>query len=321
MRRVLILGGTAWVGRRIAESAVRTGAEVTCLARGTAGEPPEGVLFVSADRTQPGAYDAVSGEFDAVIDIGPDPQLVGAAADALQDRAAHWTVISTISVYRDQDVPGADESAPVVEPVDPSEYAQGKVESERRAAGILGDRLLIARAGLITGPGDLSDRWGYWPARINRGGDVLTFRTEGRHSQVIDVDDLAQWVVHAGVENLTGTVDAAGTAMPVDGLFDQITAVAGFEGRLIAAADSWLAERGVGYWSGPRSLPLWLPTEARGMMTRSNAAYLAAGGTIRPISETIERVLDDELARGLDRRRRSGLTPGDEAELLDALAN
>ena len=95
--------------------------------------------------------------------------------------------------------------------------------------------------------------------------------------------------------------------------------VADFGGRLARATDDWLSGHGVSYWAGPRSLPLWLPPEAVGFARRSNAAFLAAGGTLRPLEETLVDVLADETARGLDRVRRSGLSRAEELGLLDLL--
>ena len=101
----------------IARVAISDGAEVVCLARGDSGAAPEGVCFVQADRTMPGAYDQVDGEWDEVIELAYGPELVESALDAFADRARHWTLVSTVSVYRRNDEPGADESAELVEPV------------------------------------------------------------------------------------------------------------------------------------------------------------------------------------------------------------
>ncbi|MGB3413737.1 MAG: reductase, partial [Microbacteriaceae bacterium] len=99
MRRVLILGGTAWLGREIARAALADGAEVFCLARGESGKVPDGVTLVVADRSQPDAYAALQGEWDEVIEISYEPDFVRGALDALASRAKHWTLISTCSVY------------------------------------------------------------------------------------------------------------------------------------------------------------------------------------------------------------------------------
>lgn len=319
MRRILILGGTAWLGHEIARAALADGAEVVCLARGASGTAPDGARLVVADRTHPGAYDTLDGTWDEVVELSYDLGLVTSALDALAERARHWTLVSTVSVYADDTAPGADESAAVVEPLDLADYGQAKVAAERATTARAGHRLLVVRPGLIVGPGDPSDRFGYWPSRLARGGQVLSPTAAVRSVQVIDVADLAAWVVRTGADGVTGVVDAVGHPHTFAELLAQTGAVAGFEGELVEAEDAWLLDHDVRYWAGPRSLPLWLPVEAAGLARRSNAAYLAAGGAVRPLEDTLRRTLDDELARGLDRERRSGVTAEDESALLDEL--
>lgn len=319
MRRVLVLGGTAWLGRAIAREAVARGAEVICLARGTSGTAPAGARLVRADRARPGAYDALAGEWDEVVELAYGPALVEGALDALADRARHWTLVSSVSVYRRDDEPGADESADLVEPRDLAEYPDAKVAAERASAARLADRLLVARPGLIVGPGDPSDRFGYWAARLHRGGRVLVPTVAGRRVQVVDVDDLAAWVVRAGEDGVTGPVDAVGSSRPFAELLDAVRAATGFTGALVPAEDAWLVDHDVRYWAGPRSLPLWLPASASGFAQRSGARYRSSGGRDRGLGEVVERVLRDEVARGAGRPRRSGLAAGEEADLLAAL--
>lgn len=319
MRRVLVLGGTAWLGRAVAREAVARGAEVTCLARGTSGAAPAGARLVRADRSRPGAYDALAGEWDEVVEVAYEPALVTGALDALADRARHWTLVSTVSVYRRDDEPDADESADLVEPGDLTEYPDAKVAAERAAAARLADRLLVVRPGLVVGPGDPSDRFGYWAARLLRGGRVLVPTSAGRRVQVVDVDDLAAWLVRAGEDGATGPVNAVGSSRPFAELVDAVRAATGFTGALVPAEDDWLTSHDVRYWAGPRSLPLWLPASASGFARRSGARYRAAGGRDPDLAEVVGRVLRDEVARGVSRPRRAGLTPDEEAGLLAAL--
>src|SRR5699024_3993027 len=136
--RVLVLGGTGWLGGEIAWAALAGGAEVTCLARGVSGDVPAGVRLVRADRAAPGAYDDLGGDWDDVIEVGSEPDLVASALTALADRARHWTYVSTVSVYRDHDEVGADETAALVEPADMSEYPDAKVAAERASAAAVG---------------------------------------------------------------------------------------------------------------------------------------------------------------------------------------
>ncbi|WP_104165919.1 NAD-dependent epimerase/dehydratase family protein [Cryobacterium sp. N22] len=317
MRRVLVLGGTGWLGREIARTAIAEGAAVTALARGESGAVPDGARLVRADRLRPGAYDALAGDWDEIIELAVEPGLVGPALDALGDRASHWTLVSSVSVYENNTSPFADESAVTVEPLDLAQYADAKVAAERLSAARLGDRLLIARPGLIVGPGDPSDRFGYWPARLHRGGRVVIPAAEGRYVQAIDVDDLAGWIERAGRDHLVGVVNAVGAVHPMDGFFRELSAATRFRGEQVSVDDADLLASGVRYWAGPRSLPLWLPLSDAAFAQRDGSAYLAAGGTLRPLRETLARTLEDEIARGLDRPRRAGLTPDEESAVLE----
>jgi len=315
-RRVLVLGGTGWLGRTIVDELLIEGADVTCLARGTTGSVPEGARFVQADRSLPGAYEPATGIWDEVIELAHAPEFVAPALDALADRAAHWTLVSTVSVYAQNDEPGADESARLVEPKDPSAYADAKVLAERTTRLRLGSRLLIARPGLIVGPGDPSDRFGYWPARLDRGGPVLVPTTAERFVQVIDVADLASWLVRAGRDGFVGTVNAVGAPVPLHDFLRCVAEVTGFEEELVAVEDDVLLAHDVAYWAGPRSLPLWIPVSEAGFAQRSAVAFTDAGGVTRPLRDTVVRVLEDERARGTDRERRAGLTSTEERAVL-----
>lgn len=324
MSDVLILGGTGWLSGRIAQRWVDAGAAVTCLARG--GRPgPDGARLVVADREDAGAYEGLQDrEWDEVVDVSSHPRHVAEAVQALEARAVHWSYVSSVSVYVDADRPGADESAALAEPAEdgsPEDYARAKSAAER-AVSRLGERAAISRPGLIVGPGDPTDRFGYWPASFARaGGDaVVVPAADGLSAQVIDVDDLAEFVVAAAARGWRGVVNAIAPTAPLSQVLDLAREVAGHRGPLVVAEPEWLAAHGVAHWAGPRSLPLWLPADVPGFATRDGRAYRAAGGRIRPLAETIERVLADERRRGLDRPRRAGLSRSEESDLLAALA-
>lgn len=322
MGRVLILGGTAWLGRALTAQFIDAGDDVTCLARGTSGPPPVGARFVQADRDDPDAYAAVRDTaWDEVIEISWDLDHVTRALEVLSERAAHWTLISSISVYASAAEADADETAPVVDPTDPADYTSAKVLAERASEEALGGKLLVVRAGLIAGPGDGSDRFGYWVSRLALAGDgeVLVPTTSGRYVQVIDVRDLAAWTAQAGRAGTTGVIDAVGDPHSFEAMLLEARAVAGSTGGTVEAPHDWLVAQGVGYWSGPRSLPLWLPADHGGFSRRSNTVFRSAGGALRTLAETMTDILEDERARGLDRERRSGLSRQEELELLAKL--
>lgn len=318
MTDVLILGGTGWLSGRIARRWLDAGATVTCLARSER-PAPDGAELVRGDRDDPVAYTALTRrDWDHVVDISSQASQVEAAVDALGERAARWTYVSSLSVYSDDETVGADESAPrhpSARPGDEYEYGAQKAAAED-AVGTLGDRALIVRPGLIVGEGDPSDRFGYWAAAFARAGaePVLSPPLEGKSAQVIDVDDLAEFIVAATV---SGPVNAIGDVQPFDEVLREIRTAAGHTGEIVVAEEDWLVAHGVQHWAGPRSLPLWLPPGMTGFMTRSNSAYRDGGGRPRPLTDTIRTVVADERARGVDRDRRAGLTRAEELTLLD----
>lgn len=328
MTNVLILGGTGWISGRIAQRWIARGAAVTCLARGTRAVP-EGGSLVQGDRDRSDAYAALDQEWDHVVDISSSASHVEQAVDALGGRAARWTYVSSVSVYSDDVTVGADESAPrhaAARPGDAYDYAAEKVAAEDHVRG-LGDRALIVRPGLVVGPGDPTDRFGYWAAAFARAGDgaVLVPPLAGRSTQVIDVDDLAAYAVSSSLTRVqprseSRAVNAIGLQHALADVLDSLRAAAGHTGEIVEGEEQWLLDHGVDHWMGEHSLPLWLPAEMTGFMTRSQAAYLDTGGALRPLADTSARVVADERARGVDRERRAGLTRAHELALLDALA-
>ncbi|WP_104045213.1 epimerase [Arthrobacter sp. ZGTC412] len=325
--RILVLGGTAFLSAEIVRQAVAEGHKVTCLARGSADDPPAGAVWLRADRSLGAtAYDGVEGEWDEVVDVARDPVPATEALDALAHRTAHWTFVSSCSVYADASLPGATEDADLLPalapgtPSTPENYGESKVAIEEATLKAAGGKAHLCRAGLIGGPGDGSDRYGYWPARFARDNSPAIVPTIDSHaSQVIDVRDLAAWILLAAEQGTTGALNALGDQVPFGEYISASRQAADHHGEVVPAAEDWLADQGVGYWAGRDSLPLWLPPGHDGFMARSNKAAVNAGLRILPWQETLADTLADERRRGLDRPRKAGLTPETEARLVAML--
>ncbi|MGC5075435.1 NAD-dependent epimerase/dehydratase family protein [Agrococcus sp. DT81.2] len=322
-RRVLVLGGTRWLGRAVAARHVEQGAEVVCLARGAGGVVAAGAHLVVGDRDRGGAYDALEGDWDEVVDVTWMPRHASSALDELADRASHWTFVSSVSAQRTEGAPiGADEDDELVpEDAAGEEYGGAKAWIEREARERLGERLAIVRPGLIGGPGDESDRFGYWVGRLALAGEgPVLVPARDQPTQVIDVRDLTAFLVDQAPAR-ADVVNAVGAELTLHALIAIARQLTGHTGELILASDAELEAVGVGHWSGPRALPLTLPAALASHAQRSSARYRAAGGQHRPLRETLEAALADERARGLDRSSASRLSRADELAAIDSLAS
>lgn len=329
MTSLLVLGGTGWLSGLAARHAVEQGLEVTCLARGRSGEVPEGARLVRGDRNDPSAYAEVAGRsWDLVLDVTWQPGQVRSAVSALADRAGHWIYVSTISVYADPMGPGADESATLNPaytgdgPAGIEDYGPAKVACEQACEqGLAEDHLLVVRAGLLVGHGDRSDRFGYWPARaaLAADGEPVLCPPRDQPLQVLDADDLARWLVSAGLAGTSGVMNAAGEDLTVGDALDASAAAAGTTPDWREASEEWLVEQEVAPWMGPGSLPLWLPAEDAAGMAVDCARARATGLTTRPLAETAAAALAWERELGLDRERHTGLTRDQERTLLARL--
>ncbi|PPK67843.1 epimerase [Actinokineospora auranticolor] len=329
--RILVLGGTRFLGHAVAAEAVGRGHDVVCAARGESGAAPEGARLVVVDRDVEDGLAPLAGErFDAVVDVATiSHEWVRRALAAFGADAAHWTFVSSISVYRDTgSAPGGIDD-PVHEPRaehgsrekmadDPDSYGAIKVASEQTVREVVGGRELIVRAGLITGPGDVFDRLGYWVQRIAAGGRVVVPDTDQR-VQHIDVRDLAAWIVGSAETGTTGTYDAIGPHVPLLDLLAEIATTLDADVEFVRVDPAKLAELEVAPWAGPHSLPLWLPDTYANTTARDAAPVIAAGLAPRPFAETVTAVLANERALGLDRARVAGMTRAEEAAILDAL--
>ncbi|SDF59248.1 Nucleoside-diphosphate-sugar epimerase [Lentzea fradiae] len=323
--KILVLGGTVFLSKAVTAEAVRRGHDVVCGARGASGGVPEGARLVSIDRNRPGAFDQLAGErFDAVVDVAKySVNWVRDALEAFGGTTPHWTFVSSISVYADH---ATDELLPPLEDDPAAEftaerYGSVKVASENAVREVVAGRELVVRAGLITGPDDPTDRFGYWPARLSRGGRVVVPDSPELGVQHIDVRDLARWIVFAAEERVTGTYDATGPVTPFQMAIGEMAGATAAPGtQLVPVSEEVLRELGVNPWAGPRSLPLWLPAEWAGMVGRDVSAALAAGLKPRPLAETALAALEHERGLGLDRPRKAGLTSEEEQEILKAVS-
>ena len=319
--RVLILGGTRFLGRAIAAHAVAAGHDVTCAARGLAGSVPAGARFVPVDRTEADAFAPLQDlAFDAVVDVARDPGHVRRAVAALRPRVGHWTFVSTVSVYADDRTVGqrADTApllaptAPDVELSTPETYGAAKVACEQA----VGEDAFVCRAGLIVGPEDPTGRFTYWPERLRRGGEVLVAGTAEDPVQFIDVRDLARWIVLAAETRLIGTFDGIGPPVTKGRFLGDCAEGVGASCRYTWVDRAFMDAQGIAPWSGPRSLPMWLPLpDYAGFVTRDAAMALAAGLSVRGLPDTARDTL--LWSRSSDAPM-TGLTAEEESAALEA---
>jgi 2'-hydroxyisoflavone reductase len=325
--KLLILGGTVFLGRHTVDAALARGHEVTIFTRGQ--HPAEfagPVERLRGDRD--GGLDALRGRrWDAAIDTsGYVPRVVGATAALLADAVAHYTFVSSISAYGDWEKEvGVDERHPLaalpdegVEEVTGETYGALKALCERAVEAALPGRTAIVRPGLIVGPYDPTDRFTYWPHRVARGGALLAPGRPQRAVQFVDARDLGAWLVRLAEERRTGAYNATGPAAPLAmaALLDACREASGSDAAPVWVDDAFLMRQGVTPWS---EVPLWAPEDqAPGLGAVSIARALAAGLTFRPHAATVRDTLAWDATRPADRAWQAGLTGAREAELLAA---
>jgi 2'-hydroxyisoflavone reductase len=321
--RLLIIGGTRFVGRHITQAAIDRGHDVTLFHRGVTNPQlfPE-AEHVHGDRHAGGLSALGPRGFDAIIDPSAYfPADVEAAAGIPADR---YLLVSSGSVYRDPVAVGSDETAPVDEldgPIpetieSPEAYGALKVLCERAAEQRFPECTLVLRSGLVVGPHDHTERFTYWPRRAARGGPMLAAEPD-QPVQFIDARDLGSWAITALEAGTVGVFNTVGPAAPMTmaQLLAVCISVTGSDAEPVWAGDRFLLDRGVEPWA---DLPLWLPAEDAGFLAVDAARARDAGLRTRPPAETIADVLRWDAERE-PAERRDAMPQARERELLQAL--
>jgi 2'-hydroxyisoflavone reductase len=320
--KLLVLGGTRFLGRAVVEDALARGHQVTLFNRGETNSE----LFPEAEKLRgdrSADLSQLSGRsWDAVIDpSGYVPHVVRASAELLADAVDHYVFISSISAYADQSGPNDEDSRlaelgdwPADELVMTEEggnYGPLKVLCEQAVAEVFSNRHATIRSGLLVGAHDPTGRFTYWPHRVARGGDVLAPGPPERKVQLVDVRDSASWILNVTEQCVSGTFNATHPGLPWEGVLETARETTGSDATFVWVDDDFLADHEVGEWM---ELPMWLrDPEWVGMHMADVTKALDAGLTFRPLEETIREAL--ELAEPTDD---AGLAPEREAELLRA---
>jgi 2'-hydroxyisoflavone reductase len=337
-KKILILGGTGFLGPKTIDAAIARGHDVTIFNRGKREKVlplehkvehlygnrdpnlpaeddrgPDGQLL-HPEATPKGLEQLVGKRWDAVIDnSGYFPRMVKASAELLAPSVDRYIFISSISAYAENPAQGGDETTKLAELADPSVETMGKefenygglkVLCERAALAAFPDRCTIVRPGYIVGPGDPTDRFTYWPVRVARGGDVLAPGSPGDPLQWIDVRDLADWLITLVEHGATGTFNAIGPTTPArwGDVLQACVDVSKSGAKLEWVPSTWLAENGAG---DEDAFPIWnAPIDKNAGFHRwSTKRVLAAGMTYRPIADTVKAILD-WYPKEIDRRVR-----------------
>jgi 2'-hydroxyisoflavone reductase len=332
--RLLVLGGTIFVGRHVVQAALARGDSVAIFNRGRHGRDlfPE-VEKLRGDRD--GDLSTLRGRaWDAVVDTsGYFPRVVAASARELADRVEHYTFVSSGSVYRDFSRPGTTEDSPThdVPPDAPEElsspelYGGFKAACERVVAEALPARALVVRAGVLVGPHDPTNRFTYWVTRVARGGEVLAPEPRDQAVQVLDARDLAEWILRMADERRSGVFNATGPVTTLEAVLEETRAATRSDARFTWVDERFLVDAGVEPF---QDLPLWLapsvdPSFAY-FLAVDNARAVGTGLRFRPLAETVRDTLawaSEGDARGPKdvgvAMERAGMTSGRERELLE----
>lgn len=354
--RLLILGGTGFLGPMLTQAALARGHKVTLFNRGRTEarrrelhnpvEIPEGVEVLTGNRdpnktaddwkpaeqrdpaSPKGMAQLEGGQWDAVIDTsGYYPRLVKASATLLATRAKHYQFISSVSVYKDTSKPGGDETSPVGTIPDPTveqmgqqfeNYGPLKALCEQEVSAAFEGRAALVRPGFIVGPGDTSGRFTYWPVRASKGGEMLAPGTPDDPIQIVDVRDLAEWCVLLAETRTAGTFDALGPVTPLrwGAVLEECVKVGAAGTKLGWVPVEFIEKQGL---VPGGDLPIWVPPvgESAGFHQRKPVRAVKAGLKFRPSEETVRATL--EWYRSLDEKTPMNKLGGLTAEREEAV--
>jgi 2'-hydroxyisoflavone reductase len=321
--KLLILGGTLFLGRHLTEAAQARGHEVTLFNRGRTNAAlfPD-IETIHGDREQ-GLEPLRGRQWDAVIDTcGYVPRIVGDAARFLSDAVEHYTFVSSASVYCHLEQKSIAENASLQEPPAPDNedtavyYGGLKVACERAVEEVFCNRSLLLRCGLLVGPHDPTGRFTYWVRRVAQGGAVLAPGAPDRVVQFIDTRDCADWTIrmiearHAGTFNVTGPA----RVLSMSDFLAACRETTASDAHFTWVADDFLLGHGVAPFS---EMPLWLPPSHQGIMALDIERALNCGLSFRPLADTISNTLQWDRQSASGKTRPAGLSPDREQQLLE----
>jgi len=322
--RILLLGGTVFLGRAITDTLLAAGHDVTHFNRGKSSAPDPRVATIHGDRTVEADLARAKGDWDAVVDVACYLPRVAQKAAAAFASVQRYLFISTISVYKgprfDEDAERLAPPRPWPETLDMAQYGGLKTACEDVIRDAFGDRAMFVRPGLIVGPNDPTDRFTYWPVRAARGGTIVAPGRPTRPVQFIDVRDVADFTAGLLARDERGTFNVTGESMTMEALLEACIAATGANAMLRWLPDDVLEREGVQPW---KELPLWIPEtdpEANGFLDVPIARAKAQGLRFRPLATTIRDTLAWARTRPADHAWKAGLDAGKEVVLLRVAA-
>lgn len=338
--KLLIIGGTRFLGRHLLTAALARDHEITLFNRGNhSTQVPADVETIEGDRHTE-LHKLAGRRWDAVVDTcGHLPRAVRATAEALADSVNRYVFISSQNAYADVSVPDIEEDYPrgtlteeqlnqanaidtKGQPSYGGLYGGLKALCERAAEEVMPDRVLVLRPGLIVGPYDYSDRFTYWVVRVAAGGEVLAPGRPERFIQFIDARDLADWTIRMIERNAAGAYNTHGrpNSLTMQRLLEECKRVSDSDAQFVWASEEFLLEQEVAAWS---EMPLWLPEEAaphlKGFMFISPRKAIAEGLTFRPVGDTIGDTLVWHRTHQANEPLKAGLNSDKERALIAKL--